>query len=127
MINDKDTNSSAAPAVSPAEQSMFDGINSAIRNEQLYKNLNLQRQDICNRFGINRHTLNELFTQYADGLSFPQYVNSIRLEEALRMLRENPDQTITVIAKAVGFTPSNLREQFKQKYGMTPQEYRQNM
>ena len=65
--------------------------------------------------------------QYADGLSFPQYINAIRLEKALHLLRENPDQTIAVIAKAVGFTPSNLREQFKQKYGMTPQEYRQNM
>jgi AraC-like DNA-binding protein len=35
--------------------------------------------------------------------------------------------TISAIAEAVGFTPANLREQFKQKYGMTPQEYRQNM
>ena len=127
MINDKDTNSSPAPTVSPTEQSLFDEINSAIRNEQLYKNLNLQRQDICERFDINRHTLNDLMAQYADGLSFPQYINAIRLEKALHLLRENPDQTIAVIAKAVGFTPSNLREQFKQKYGMTPQEYRQNM
>ena len=127
MINEKDTNSSPAPTVSPAEQSLFDEINSAIRNEQLYKNLNLQRQDICERFDINRHTLNDLMAQYANGLSFPQYINAIRLEEALHLLRETPDQTIAVIAKAVGFTPSNLREQFKQKYDMTPQEYRQNM
>lgn len=127
MINDKDTNSSPAPTVSPTEQSLFDEINSAIRNEQLYKNLNLQRQDICERFDINRHTLNDLMAQYADGLSFPQYINAIRLEKALHLLRENPDQTIAVIAKAVGFTPSNFREQFKQKYGMAPQEYRQNM
>jgi AraC-like DNA-binding protein len=43
------------------------------------------------------------------------------------MLHNEPNLTIAAIAKAVGFSPSNFREQFKQKYGMTPQEYRQNM
>ena len=35
--------------------------------------------------------------------------------------------TLTAIASEVGFTPANLREQFKQKYGMSPAEYRQNL
>ena len=34
---------------------------------------------------------------------------------------------ISAIATEVGFTPANLREQFKRKYGMTPVEYRQNL
>jgi AraC-like DNA-binding protein len=61
---------------------------------------------------------------HADGLSFPQYVNNIRLEETLRMLRDEPDKAITAIATEVGFTPANLREQFKRCYGVTPGEYR---
>ena len=105
----------------------FANIDQAIRTERLYKEFNLQRQDICNRFGINRHTLNDMLTQYTDGLSFPRYINAIRLEESLRLLHDAPSLTIAAIAKAVGFSPSNFREQFKQKYGMTPQEYRQNM
>ena len=32
--------------------------------------------------------------------------------------------TFTAIAEAVGFTPANLREQFKRCYGMTLAEYR---
>ena len=105
---------------------LFHDIDIAIRSERLYKNVNLQRQDICDRFGISRHTLNSLLAEHADGLSFPQYVNNIRLEEALRLLRHETTMTVSAIATEVGFTPANLREQFKRKYGMTPVDYRQN-
>ena len=105
---------------------LFHDIDTAIRSERLYKNVNLQRQDICDRFGISRHTLNNLLAEHADGLSFPQYVNNIRLKEALRLLRHETTMTVSAIATEVGFTPANLREQFKRKYGMTPVDYRQN-
>ena len=105
---------------------LFYDIDTAIRNEQLYKNVNLQRQDICDRFSISRHTLNDLLAEHTNGLSFPQYVNNIRLEVALRLLRDEPTKTVSAIATEVGFTPANLREQFKRKYGMTPADYRQN-
>ena len=67
-----------------------------------------------------------LMAEYADGLSFPQYVNNIRLEKALCLLRDEPTKTVSAISTEVGFTPANLREQFKRKYGMTPLEFRQN-
>ena len=113
--------------ISPDSAELFVTIDQAIRNEHLYSNLNLQRQDICNRFGISRHALNDLLNQSANGQSFTRYINTIRLTEAIKLLHDNPNMTISAIAEAVGFTPANLREQFKQKYGMTPQEYRQNM
>ena len=106
---------------------IFDMIDTAIRTERLYANGSLQRQDICERFCISRHTLNNLLAKHAGGPSFPQYINTIRLKEALLLLRSNPEMTITAIAAAVGFTPPNLREQFKRQYGVTPQEYRQNL
>ena len=71
--------------------------------------------------------LNDILAEHTGGLSFPQYVNTIRLEETLRLLRDEPATTISAIATHVGFTPANLREQFKRKYGMTPVEYRQNL
>ena len=106
---------------------LFAAIDTAIRSERLYSNVTLQRQDICDRFGIRRHTLNDLLSAYAKGQSFTQYVNAIRMEEAVNLLRESPDMTLTAIAAAVGFTPANLRDKFKRLYGMTPAEYRQNM
>jgi AraC-like DNA-binding protein len=114
-------------AVIDADSELFEHIDTAIRTERLYANVGLQRQDICDRFNISRHTLNDLLARHADGQSFPQYVNTIRLEEVLYLLRDEPAKTISAIATEVGFTPANLREQFKRKYGMTPGEYRQNL
>ena len=58
----------------------------------------MQRQDICERFGITRHTLNNLLAHHVENLSFPQYINTIRLEEALHLLRNNPQLLITSAA-----------------------------
>lgn len=127
MINAMQPKPIDSSAVNDADSELLEHIDTAIRNERLYANVSLQRQDICDRFNISRHTLNELLAEHADGQSFPQYVNTIRLEKALYLLRDEPAKTISAIATEVGFTPANLREQFKRKYGMTPVEYRQNL
>ena len=105
---------------------LFHSIDGAIRSERLYANVALQRQDIIARFGLSRHALNDLITAHTGGMSFPQYINAIRMEETVTLLHERPDMTLTDIAAAVGFTPANLREKFKSQYGMTPTEYRRN-
>ena len=115
------------PDDNSSDAELFATIDTTIRRERIYSDVALQRQDICDRFGIRRHTLNNLLTTYAGGNSFTQYINAIRMEEAVRLLRSHPDKTITAIAAAVGFTPANLREKFKLQYGMTATEYRQNL
>lgn len=84
--------------VPETNSALFETIDTAIRTEQLYANVSLQRQDICTRFCITRHTLNSLLAQYAGSSSFPQYINNIRMEEALPLLRDNPSMTIAAIA-----------------------------
>ena len=99
-------------------------MDTTIRTERLYTNVSLQRTDICERFCITRHTLNTLLAQHAGCSSFPQYINNIRLGEAISLLRDNPSMTIAAIAAAVGFSSANFREQFKRQYGVTPQDIR---
>lgn len=109
------------------DKQLFDLIDRTIRKEKLYTNVNLQRQDIVDRFDISRHALNDLFQAYAGGQSFTAYINGIRMQDAIRLIQKEPETPISAIAEAVGFTPANFREQFKRQYGMTPTEYRQNM
>lgn len=126
MINEQQTSKVAHSTLNTPHSTFFD-IDSTIRTERLYANMGLQRQDICDRFNISRHTLNDLLAEHAGGLSFPQYINAIRLQEALRLLRDEPAKTVAAIATEIGLSSANLREQFKRKYGITPVEYRQNM
>jgi AraC-like DNA-binding protein len=105
-------------------QDLFKTINATIRKERLFAKVDLMREDIMQRFGIGRHRLNDLLSSYADGMSFPQYINAIRMEEAYTLLTDHQEMTITEVARQVGFTPPNLREQFKRCYGVTPAEYR---
>ena len=106
---------------------LFTDLDSAIRSERLYANPTFQRQDACDHFNIRREVLNQLLSDYANGLSFPAYINSIRLSEACRLLSEHPAKTVNAIAEEVGLTPRNLRRLFVDQYGMTPSEYRNGL
>jgi len=106
------------------DKDLFKTIDTIIRKERLFAKMNLMREDITKRFVIGRHHLNDQLNTFADGMSFPQYINSIRLEVAYELLTNHPEMTIGDIAREVGFTAPNLREQFKRCYGITPAEYR---
>ena len=101
-------------------EDLFETIDTAIRTERLYADLNLMREDVMARFGIGRHRLNDLLRAHTDGLS----INTIRIEKANELISDHPEMTIADIAREVGFTAPNLREQFKRRYGMTPSLYR---
>lgn len=71
-------------------EELFKRIDSVIRNERLYSNVDLMREDVMRRFGISRHRLNDLLNQHAGGLSFPQYINDIRVKEAYGFDNSSP-------------------------------------
>ena len=103
---------------------LFQTIDQCIRTERLYADANIQRQDICDRFNLRREVLNQLLTKHAGGLSFPNYMNDIRLTEACRLLKHEPTKTVAAIADEVGLSPRYLRRLFAERYGVTPTEYR---
>ncbi|MGI6331852.1 MAG: response regulator transcription factor [Zhaonellaceae bacterium] len=58
------------------------------------------------------------------GLTFPQYLNKIRLAEAKELLR-NSDLDINVIASSVGYNEvSHFNRIFKKTLGLSPSKYR---
>lgn len=67
-----------------------------------------------------------LFRKYTN-MTCIDYINTYRLSSALEEL-ENTDHSITEIAISNGFnTISYFNRLFRQKYGMTPREYRNNL
>jgi len=107
----------------PGEE-LFRQMDEVIRTERLYTNPNFQRRDILGRFGLTRRNLCALMSAHADGLSVTAYINSLRMEEAVRLLHEHPEMSFTDIAESIGLTLATFRDQFKHRFGMTPTEYR---
>ena len=76
-------------------EDLFRHMDHVIRTEKLYADSNLQRHDILVRFGLSRRTLCALMSAYAGGQSITAYVNSLRMEDAERLVREHPEMSFT--------------------------------
>ena len=114
-----------APQKGVKMKTLFQRLTSLVHDEHLYRDIALDRETVCERLGIDRHTLNQVLNTHADGLSLPAYINNVRVDVAYEMLHQT-EQSISDIAAAVGFTPQNLRIQFKKHFGITPTEYRRS-
>lgn len=92
--------------------------------ERLYADEDLTLERLALISEISPHQLSELLNSVV-GTDFRTYINRFRVEEACRMLLEEPDRNILSIGFAVGFnSKSSLNRNFKQIMGVTPAEYK---
>lgn len=105
------------------EKQLFAQLRKLIVEEKLYANPGLTRNDVCTLLATNRNTLNSVLQQYT-GTTFIDYVNNHRLMYVLEQLVGSND-TIEVIAENAGFgSARTLYRLFRQKYGMSPTDYK---
>lgn len=97
----------------------------AVYEEKLFADPHLGRDSFAAHMNISRHTLNKILNSNANGQSFPQWINTIRIEAACGILRSEPKKTIAAVAKNVGLTPNNFHRLFRLQFGMTPSQYKQ--
>lgn len=76
----------------------------------------------------NRTYLSQVVNERA-GQSFPAYVNTFRMEEAIQMLSDvDNNEAVKSIALSCGFSnPSVFSVQFRQKMGMSPSDFRKSV
>lgn len=75
------------------------------------------------KFGITKTYFSHLFHN-STGVSFKQYLTSLRMEYAKQMLTEKEPPIIDVGFECGFLTPSQFSRSFKAHTGMTPSEYR---
>ncbi|NLC55165.1 MAG: helix-turn-helix domain-containing protein [Erysipelothrix sp.] len=89
-----------------------------------YKN-NITLKDIAKKENLNYFYLSH-FIKEKLGVSFKDYLNSVRLNKALRLLLDG-DETIIEISNQSGFPNiSSFNAYFKKELNMTPTEYRKS-
>ncbi len=95
-----------------------------IVEEKLYLDEDLSLDRVAQTLGIVPHQLSELLNNILE-IDFRGYLNRFRVQEAAKMLLEEPDRTILSIGYAVGFnSKSALNRNFKMVMGETPIAYR---
>ena len=81
---------------------------------------------LARELGVSR---TKLFTRLKDinGVTPLEFIMGIKIDEAAKMLKGNPELNISEISDRVGFSsPKYFRKYFKTRYNMTPQEFRNN-
>ena len=85
--------------------------------------LDFDIQEIISKLATNRTSLFEAI-KVVTGKSLLEFINSLRLDEAKRLL-DNSELTIVTIAMECGFSTSRtFYRQFRERYRITPTEYR---
>lgn len=86
----------------------------------------LSLNSVAEHFGLSTGHLSRLFKEKA-GIHFSDFVVQTKFEKATQLLLSDPSKKISDIAEELGY--SNLTyftKLFKEKYGMTPTQYRKS-
>lgn len=116
------------------ERSHLQGLNTDLIKNKLIKlmeedNLfcfeDITIKKIADELELTSHQLSEYLNNNLN-MNFKTFINTYRVEDAKRLLIEEPDHTILSIAYAVGFnSPSTFYSAFSKFVGTTPHRFRQ--
>ena len=102
-------------------------IRSLLDTDQHYLNADLRLSHLAELTGYNTNQISQSLNAYA-GHSFNDFINSYRIDHAIRLMDNEPDETLINIAYSSGFNNKNsFANAFKKVTGSTPSAYRKNM
>ena len=109
------------------DQERFRKLDAIVMERKLFLDPDMNRETLMRIAGVDKNKLATMLKQYA-GTNFAGYINTKRMEYALRLIKENPDySTMKELAEACGYTSqSTFFRVFKAHYGITPAEFIQN-
>lgn len=109
------------------DRALFEDIDRQIREGELFLNPELTRDMVLRLTPIGKNRLSPLIQAFT-GENFNGYINRLRLDYSLMLLKDFRQYTIEAVAIDSGF--GNVRTYqriFRDAYGMTPVEYRKTL
>ena len=93
-------------------------------NEKKFTNSNLTIKILAEELHSNRTYLSNYINNY-ENKSFKEWIHFMRIEEAKKLISENPDMTAAQIGKKVGYNDrSNFNRQFIKYTGTSPRVWK---
>ena len=100
-----------------------------IDTEKLYLNPQISLAELAERMSLSSKHLSQVINQSFDK-SFFDFINSYRVREVQRILKESSDEKLTVLEAMyeAGFnSKSSFNTAFKKETGQTPTEFRKSL
>lgn len=103
---------------------IFQELNQIVVQDQLYLSPELSREDLAHIVHLNNARFARMI-RACTGTNFNGYINELRVNYAIKLLKTHPHYTIRAIAVESGFNSTPiLYNLFKKKTGMTPYEFK---
>ncbi len=98
-------------------------LESLVRDEEIHKNDNINARDLAGLLGITTHQLSTFLNQNLNQ-NFSEFINSKRIDEAKKILLNDPRKNITALCYEIGYNnPSVFYRAFKKETGLSPREW----
>ncbi len=112
-------------SLTPEQQNMLiEKLKKIMAAEKPFLRADFSQPDLARQCGITVHQLSQIIN---DGLgkNFFEWVAAYRVDEAKRLLKDQPNIKVEEIAEQVGYnSKSSFNTVFKKNTGLTPSEFR---
>ena len=109
-------------------ETLYRSLCAMMEKERLYADNQLNRESLAGKLGTNRTYLSQVITENS-GMSYPQFINTYRVNEAVRVLsdKQKADYPLKQLCFDIGFSSlSTFYKIFKEQVGITPSAYRKS-
>lgn len=116
----------SSPLTNSAKAEILRSLENLMLNEKLYLNSSLNLGEVANKLSVLPRYLSQVINELK-GQNFYDYVNSYRIEEAKKLLRDpghEKDKILAVLYDCGFNSKSVFNTVFKKSIGITPSEYR---
>tara|TARA_R100001126_G_C4768077_1_gene121057 strand:- start:31 stop:486 length:456 start_codon:yes stop_codon:yes gene_type:complete len=104
-------------------QELKQQLSDLFRNEKLYRKSDINLDMVAEKLDTTRHNASQLINEHFN-MSFREFVNSHRIQEAKELLAQENELNIIDVAYEVGYNNKvSFNKAFKKDTQLTPSEY----
>ncbi|NVK26028.1 MAG: AraC family transcriptional regulator [Gammaproteobacteria bacterium] len=128
LFSEKKNNSKQPYANKKIEDSvaneLYQSLDKIMSEQKLYKQANITLPLLAKRLRVSTPVLSQFLNDNLK-MSFSNYLNEWRIQEAKRLLVQSPNMTMDLVAEACGYnSQSTFYSAFKKMENITPAKYR---